>query len=347
MLADIRAAKEYILFQTYILSDDGTGRQFLEALAAAVSRGVKVFLLYDEIGSTALTRRYLRLAAQRGIITSGFKTTQKGNRFQLNFRNHRKITVIDGSCGFLGGLNIGDEHLGQDPELGGWRDTHTRIQGPAVAALQYSFLSDWYWAMNFVPPVRWGSNERHASSGSAHVLILATGPADRTEACSLFVGSLIDLAKQRIWIATPYFVPDEPTLSALKIAALRGVDVRIIVPRRTDHRVMRLCTLSYYEELRHIGIKVYEYLPCFMHQKVFLIDDFMAGVGTVNLDNRSFHLNFEAMAYVASPDFVRAVSSMLQKDLDNCAVADLNIYDKLPLPTRIAIKVTRLFSAVL
>jgi cardiolipin synthase len=347
MLASIENASEYILFQTYILNDDSTGRQFLNALSCARQRGVRVFLLFDEVGSTSLTRSYLRAAARAGIITSGFKTTQRGNRFQLNFRNHRKIIVVDGRVGYLGGLNIGDEHLGHIASLKGWRDTHACIKGPALTTLQHSFLSDWFWAMDFVPEVRWDFETHEGDQDSDEVLILPTGPADKVETCSLFVGSLIDIAKKRIWIATPYFVPDEPTLSALKIAALRGVDVRIIVPIVSDHVVMRLCTLSHYEDLRHLGVRVFEYESCFMHQKVILIDDLLAGIGTVNLDNRSFHLNFEVMAYVSSKRFVDEVAQMLEVDLKNSREADLDIYNNSRFPIQVAMKVTRLFSAVL
>jgi cardiolipin synthase len=361
ILGDIAEAKDYILFQTYILNDDKTGREFLTALGNAVRRGARVHLLYDEVGSNSLTSRYLRQAEKLGIVTSGFKSTKgRGNRFQINFRNHRKIIVIDGKVGFIGGLNIGDEHLGLDRSIGHWRDTHIRVSGPAVKALQYSFLSDWYWAMDYVPATSWdftqlpkhhngksNSNSIGDSERGDEVLILPNGPNDKVEVCSLFIGSLIDIARKRIWIATPYFVPDEPTLSALKIASLRGVEVRLIVPRKVDHLALRLCTLSYYEDLNHLGIKVYEYLPGFMHQKVILIDDLVAGVGTVNMDNRSFHLNFEAMAYVASARFVASVEAMLIKDISHSVVADLETFEKQKLPMRLLIRIARLFSAIL
>jgi cardiolipin synthase len=349
LVQSIDHASKYVLFQTYILKDDSTGQRFLKALVAAARRGVRVHLLYDEVGSSGLTRRFLNEARSEGIVTSGFKTTKHGNRFQLNFRNHRKVLVVDGHHGFVGGLNICNDHITRD-DVPGWRDTHLQLSGPAVAAVQHSFLSDWYWAMDDVPQVSWVLPET-PPLGSPHqghdVMILSSGPADGIESCSLFIGSLIDLAKERIWIATPYFVPDEPTLSALKIAALRGVDVRLIVPRNPDHVIMRWCTLSYYDDLRHVGIKVFEYVPRFMHQKVLLIDDFMAGVGTVNLDNRSLHLNFEVMAFVSSPAFVANVASMLQDDLHQCEEANLEAFSLASLPTRVAIKVTRLFSAVL
>lgn len=357
ILEDIGSSKDYILFQTYILNDDKSGRKFLAALGNAAQRGIRVHVLYDEVGSNGLSGRFLRRAEKLGIVTSGFKSTKgRGNRFQINFRNHRKIIVIDGTVGFIGGLNIGDEHLGLDQSIGHWRDTHIRVSGPAVKGLQYSFLSDWYWAMDYVPATSWNFEQqkplgaekanKQKTSGD-EVLILPNGPNDKVDVCSLFIGSLIDVARKRIWIASPYFVPDEPTLSALKIASLRGVEVRLIVPRKVDHLALRLCTLSYYEDLNHLGIKVYEYLPGFMHQKVILIDDLVAGVGTVNMDNRSFHLNFEVMAYVASQRFVTRVEAMLQNDFENSELADLAIFDKQKLPLRLLIRIARLFSAIL
>ena len=346
MFEAIEKATDYILFQTYILNDDQTGRRFLDALSQASRRGVRVFVLYDEIGSTDLTRRYLRDAKKNGVICSGFKTTKgPGNRFQINFRNHRKIIVLDGRTGFVGGHNIGDEQLGLNPKIGSWRDTHLMICGPAVKALQFSFLSDWFWAMEFVPETSWDMET--APQANEEVLVHATGPNDDSENCSLFLGSLTDIARKRIWIATPYFVPDEPILSALKIAAIRGVDVRIILPRNNDHLIMKLCALSYFEDVGNSGIKIYEYLPGFMHQKVFLVDDLIAGIGTVNLDNRSINLNFEVMAYVTSSQTISQISEMLENDLAQSELADLTQYHRHKLPYRVAVKLTRLFSSIL
>jgi cardiolipin synthase len=350
MLEAIDAARSYVFLQTYILNDDGTGRAFVDALARAVVRGVHAHLLFDDVGSMSLGRRFLRDARRAGVQVAPFSTTKgPGNRFQWNFRNHRKVLVVDGSVGFTGGLNLGDEHLGRDTSVGPWRDTHLRLAGPAVKSLEYSFLVDWYWATDEIPYPGHDTPLDHvpAPAGDAAVLTLSTGPSDDIDACSLFIGALIDIAEERIWIATPYFVPDEPTLAALKTAALRGVDVRILVPEEPDHLITHLCALSFFEELEGLGVKVFAYRGAFMHQKVFVFDDALAGVGTVNFDNRSFHLNFEVMAYVAEPTFVREVAAMLEADFTRGLPVDLGVVRTLPWPLRVLVRLARLFSAIL
>lgn len=353
MLEAIERAREYVFLQTYILDDDASGRAFLAALTRARGRGVHVCLLYDDVGSFALTKGFLRDAERAGIHCAAFRTTKgPGNRFQLNFRNHRKILVVDGCVGFTGGLNIGDDQLGRNADLGPWRDTHVRIEGPAVKGLESSFLSDWFWATDELP---YPSAPGHDSPldrvsppvGNVPVLTLSTGPADGIDICSLFIGALIDVARSRIWIATPYLVPDEPTLAALKSAALRGVDVRILVPAHSDHAILHFCSISFYEEFERVGVRIFAYREGFMHQKAFVFDDLVAGVGTANFDNRSFHLNFEVMAYVAWAPFVNDVAQMLARDFEASDAVDLRQYEALPAYKQILVKCARLFSAIL
>ncbi|MEL6814179.1 MAG: cardiolipin synthase, partial [Cyanobacteria bacterium J06598_3] len=244
MLSAIDNAKTYILFQTYILHSDDIGNRFKDALITKAQQGVKIYLLYDSLGSNKLPRRYVEDLRAAGITVSSFRSSKgKGIRFQLNFRNHRKILIIDGQCAFVGGLNIGDEYLGKDPRLGEWRDTHAKLRGPAVKCLQRTFLGDWYWATRDVPDVSWHIDTVPKASQTAFVL--ATGPADSLQACSLFFLNLINQAEERLWIASPYFVPDGSTLNALKLAAIRGVDVRIILPHRPDQILVYLCSFSY------------------------------------------------------------------------------------------------------
>ncbi len=285
MLRAIAQATNYILLQSYIVNDDQAGNEFKEALIARANQGVRIYFLYDEIGSNKLSRSYIKSLKRNGIQVSAFNTTKgRGNRFQLNFRNHRKIVVVDGETAFVGGLNIGDEYLGKNPRLSPWRDTHMMMQGPTVQCLQSSFLRDWYWATGKVLEVNWDVKANLEINQTAFVL--PTGPADRVAACNLFFVNAIDQAQTRLWIASPYFVPDESTLATLKLAAIRGVDVRIILPNRPDHLFVYLCSFSYYSEMQAIGIKLYRYKNGFMHQKIMLIDQDMAAVGTVNLDNR-------------------------------------------------------------
>ena len=245
----------------------------------------------------------------------------------------------------MGGLNIGDEYLGKDPHFGSWRDTHLKIQGPTVKSLQRIFLRDWYWATKEYPEVSWEILENDSDNQTA--LVLATGPADRLEVCTLFFLNLINFAQDRLWIASPYFVPDYSTLNALKLAAVRGVDVRIILPNSPDHLLVYLCSFSYYAELQEVGIKLYRYRSGFMHQKIILCDRTIAGVGTVNLDNRSFFLNFEVMTFAINSDLVESVEKMLLDDLNASRLIDLEEYQQKPFWFRLSAEVSRLSAPIL
>ena len=355
MLEAIAQAKDYILLQTYIIHDDDISNQFKKALIDKAKAGVRVYMLYDGVGSHGLSRSYVEDLEKCGIVVEVFRSSRGiSRRFQINFRNHRKILVVDGETAFVGGFNIGDEYLGKDPKLGDWRDTHLKVRGTSVQCLQRVFLGDWYWATKDIPDVSWKTQREKGCDQTA--FILATGPADPLEACALFFLNLINSAKERLWIASPYFVPSTSVLNALKLAVLRGVDVRIILPNRPDHLMVYFCSFSYYDELRQVGIQVYRYQPGFMHQKVILCDRHIAGVGTVNLDNRSFFLNFEVMAFVVDPDpphldsttdFVDKVEQMLLKDFESSRLVDFDKYSRKPFWFKLAARISRLMSPVL
>lgn len=343
MLEAINSAEHYILFQSYILRSDRIGNTFREVLIQKAQQGVRIYLLYDAIGSQKLSKRYLQDLCQQGIQVAAFRSSKGFTyRFQLNFRNHRKILVVDGQVGFMGGINIGDEYLGSDPQLGNWRDTHFQIQGPAVQCLQLSFLADWHWATGTIPSTKWW--DQNLLHNGETLLVFPTGPADILPNTTLLIGHLIHLAEKRLWIASPYFVPDEPTLTALKRAALRGVDVRILLPEKADHLIVYLCAFSYYPEIQAAGIKLYRYQKDFMHQKVMLVDDAIAGIGTLNLDNRSFHLNFEVTTFMTQSRMIVAIEEMLTMDFEHSRLVDFADYDQRPLPFRAAVKIARLFA---
>ena len=310
----IEAAQESILVQFYIVHDDEVGGELARRLIARATAGVRVYFLYDELGSAGLTRRYVRALQEAGVSVSPFHSTRgAANRFQLNFRNHRKIVVVDSKVGWVGGHNVGDEYLGRDPKIGEWRDTHVRIEGPAVAGLMVSFAEDWRWATDdamltevWRPPTQ--------SCGDAGVLILPTGPADRLETTSLMYQQAIQTAQERIWIASPYFVPDLAVMHALHLAALRGVDVRILIPERPDNRLVYSSAFAFLGQLLESGVRVLRYQPGFLHAKTFVVDDLAVGIGTANFDNRSFRLNFEVMALIVSPECLTSVVAMFEAD---------------------------------
>jgi len=355
MLDAIAQAQSYLFLQTYILHADDIGKRFQQALLERARAGVRVYLLYDAIGSGGLPRDYLKTLRDGGVNVAAFRSTQGWRaRFQINFRNHRKILIADGRTGFVGGLNIGDEYLGRSDRFGPWRDTHIRLCGPAVQCLQIAFMKDWYWSQRYVPDAQWLVNpvcveppQGEQAVANKTVLIFAPGPVAPMNDCTYVFSDLIYKAERYLWIASPYFVPDEPTLTALKAAAFRGVDVRILLPAKSDNVLVYACSFSYYEELRAAGIQLYRYEPGFMHQKVLLMDDAIAAVGTVNLDNRSFRLNFEVMAFVTDCGFVAAVKQMLEQDLSRCREVNLRGYQQRWIGFRLAVRVTRLLAPLL
>ncbi len=346
IFAAIDEASEYVLAQFYIINDDGLGRRFKERLIAATRRGVKVSLLYDDVGTHALPRRYVRDLTDAGVEVARFSGGRSWlGRFRLNFRNHRKIVVVDGMHGFLGGLNVGDEYLGLDGKLGGWRDTHMAVTGPAVMGLQSSFVRDWYYSRQTVPHARWQANRSRDADQRA--LVLASGPEDTLERCGLLFTHAIESAESRVWIATPYFVPDGRVLGALQLAAFRGVDVRVLMPRKSDNFLFQLVPYAYLADLTSAGVKVFLYEKCFMHQKVLLVDDDYGAVGTANFDNRSFRLNFEVTCLVNDAQFCRDVEQMLVADFAHSTRLTEENMSGRSFAFRLKVRLTRLLSPVL
>lgn len=313
ILAGIDRARDYVLVQFYILRDDQIGRALQARLIAQARAGCRCYVLYDEIGSSDLPKRYVEELRAAGVAVAAFHSTRgDANRFQINFRNHRKIVIVDGREAWVGGLNVGDEYLGRNPAFGDWRDTHLRVLGPAVPGIQVAFAEDWHWATDQVPEWHW-KPERAPSGASVPVLSLPTGPVDKLETCTLFFVDLINRTKKRLWIASPYFVPDEQFITALKLAALRGVEVRVLMPDQTDNFLVQYTGWSYLEELDGAGIEVWRHQKGFMHQKVIVADD-VCTIGTANFDNRSFRLNFEITLEIADAAFTGQVAAMLEND---------------------------------
>ena len=258
----IEQARDYVLVQFYIVKDDELGRELQSRMIERSHAGVDVYFLYDEIGCMRLPERYTDELRDAGVNVAPFHSRKGfGNRFQLNFRNHRKVVVCDGKVSWIGGHNVGEEYMGRDPSVGAWRDTHVRIEGPAVLGAQLAFVEDWRWATDqTLSDLRWTPST--AQDGGSNVLVIASGPADTVETASLMFAQLINGASHRLWIASPYFVPDDATIQALQLAALRGVDVRILIPDKSDNILVTLAGYSYFEDVKSVGIKLYRYLPC-------------------------------------------------------------------------------------
>ncbi|MCS2610638.1 cardiolipin synthase [Halomonas dongshanensis] len=345
LFAGIDSAQDYVLLQFFIVRDDALGQRLQQHLKSAAQRGVRVYFLYDEVGSRKLGDGFLSELSDAGVDVSAFRSSRGfKHRFQLNFRNHRKVAVVDGYQGWLGGFNVGVEYLGQNKRHGPWRDTHLKLEGPSVLGLQEAFWEDWHWATDSVLSLTWKPKGVHQENH--HVVVVPSGPADRQDTASLLVQHMIHNAKERLWVTSPYFVPDQGVQDALRLAAMRGVDVRVMMPERPDHLLVFLSAFSFLPDMLRAGVKIYRYLPGFLHQKVILIDSEAATVGTVNLDNRSFRLNFEVTAFVPSRTFASDVHAMLEKDFAQCRRVTLDEISQRPLWKKVISRAAYLTSPI-
>lgn len=358
MFSAIRSARRYCLIQFYIIRNDEIGNQLRDLLVHAVDRGVRIYVLFDEIGCYQLKRGYISDLRRRGVRIQPFSSTRGAkNRFQINFRNHRKVLVVDGAEGFAGGLNVGDEYLGRSERFGPWRDTHLHLSGPAVTGLQLSFVEDWHWATGEYIDVDWDAclDQKIAIDGGTGpttvvddvtALVLPSGPVDDYATASLLIQHAIHNASERLWIASPYFVPDEGVQDALKLAVLRGVDVRVLIPDKPDHLLVYYSAFAFLGHMLEAGVRVYRYQPGFLHQKVMLVDSSVATVGTINLDNRSFRLNFEITAVIASSRFAEQIEEMLDRDFAHSREMTISEIDAMPIWKKVVSRLAYLLAPI-
>lgn len=315
MFDSIREAYDHIHLEMFIIRDDRIGNRLKELLIEKAREGVTVRLLYDSVGCWRLGRRFLRELETAGVhVAAFFPVLFPVVRRELNYRNHRKILVVDGMTGFVGGLNIGDEYLGASERLGFWRDTHIRLAGECVYSLQSIFAMDWAYARGeelngdrYFPAM--------SRVGRSIVQIAASGPDSDWETILQAYFTMIATAEERIWITTPYLVPDDSLKMGLKTAALSGIDVRILIPSRADHFLVYWASRDSIEELLEAGVKIYTYQKGFIHSKILLVDSIGASIGTANLDMRSLEINFEVNAFIYDPNFVSRLEDDFMRDL--------------------------------
>ncbi|WP_138494705.1 cardiolipin synthase [Paenibacillus pinistramenti] len=318
MLEAMEQAKEHIHIEFYIFRSDMIGSRFKDLMIRKAREGVKVRVLCDGLGSLMLKRSFIQEIREAGVEFHYFlppfiALLDK----RVNYRNHRKIIVIDGTVGFMGGLNVGDDYLGLHRKMGYWRDTHLRLEGDAVYFLQHTFLGDWKLAGGgeVTPGVLFPP---HHCRGQERVQILTSGPDQDWRTIQEMCFGAAAVAKRRIWITTPYFIPDAAVYEALKTAAVSGLDVRIIIPYHSDSRLVHWASLSYLEELLRAGVKFYQYAKGFVHAKVMVVDGLLATVGSANLDMRSFYSNFEMTAVLFDPLAIEELSRQFEEDLQEC-----------------------------
>lgn len=311
----IDTARHHVHAQYYLIRNDATGAWFRDELAKAARRGVEVRLLCDGFGCLALGRRWFRPLHESGARVSSFLPLRAVLFQPINLRNHRKIVVVDGKTAFTGGMNIGNEYRGKMPGIGAWRDLHVRLDGPAARALQTVFLEDWHFASGeTLEPEEYLPHIVEAAGG-ASVAVVTSGPDTRNEAIHRLLFAAIAAARERVWITTPYFIPDPAMLTVLEVAAMRGVDVRIILPSRSNHPVTFHAARSFYDDLLGAGVNIHEYTPGMIHSKSMVVDGRIAMIGSANMDMRSFRLNFEVHAFVHDPGTAHVLERRFEQDL--------------------------------
>jgi cardiolipin synthase A/B len=345
----LAAARHHIHLEYYIWEPDGIGTRFRDMLCEKARAGVQVRVLVDRIGSARLGRRFLQPLRNAGAEIAWFNPIGLA-RFRpdlINFRTHRKIIVCDGSVGFTGGINICDDHSTAASRDLAWRDTHVRIEGPPVSDLQVAFLEDWHFAAGTAPHARDYFPDLDAAGRGPWVQVLASGPDHDSYAIERFCFAAITGAQHRVLITTPYFVPNEPLLAALTTAAMRGVDVQVLVPRRSDSWLVTAAARSYFEELARQGVRFHEYGPPMLHAKTLVVDDEISLVGTANMDNRSFRLNFEIAAVFYDRGIADTLAAMFHADLSRAVTYRLREARRAPLRTRLVESSARLFSPLL
>ena len=349
LIEDLESAKDHIHFQYYIFRLDELGKQIREVLTRKAKEGVEVRLLFDDMGSRGVYKRHFQqLIRYGGKVEAFFPSILPLINTRLNYRNHRKIVVIDGKIGYIGGFNVGDEYLGKVKRFGYWRDTHLRIEGSAVHPIQTRFILDWNqasidqdieYADKYFPaiPLR----------GSVGMQIVSSGPDSEWEQIKDGYLKMIFRAKKYIYIQTPYFIPDISFMDALRIACLSGVDVRIMIPNKPDHVFVYWATYSNVGKLLKAGAKIYIYENGFLHAKKIVIDDEVATVGTANIDVRSFKLNFEVNAFIYDKDKSHELAELFEQDLLLSTELTLDMYDERSFGIRMKESMAHLISPIL
>lgn len=349
LLESIKSARHHIHLEYYIYENDETGSEIAEALIEKAKEGVEVRFIYDDFGSRHIRRAFIARMKKAGVQAFPFARVNLiffANR--LNYRNHRKIVVVDGVVGYVGGINISDMYYNKKSLF--WRDTHLKIEGMAVLALQHIFLADWNFcaraSLRFSPPY-FPVHRRTETFGNQLTQVVDSGPDSRHPNILYSYIQAILLSQKEILITTPYFIPQKSFMDAVKIARLSGVDVKLLVPHKSDSPFVNAACKSYYQELLDVGVEIYRYKKGFVHAKTMVCDGYISVVGTCNLDNRSFDLNFEVNAIVYDHKLAREMRSQFHRDLEVSQKIDPVQWKNRPFLTRTFEKIVHLFSPLL
>lgn len=345
LVQDIRNAKKFIHLEYYIWRGDRLGTRLVEELTKKAAEGVEVRILYDGIGNARLPKYFFDKFHDAGGYTAAFLP-----RFvvRLNYRNHRKLAIIDGEIGYIGGFNVGDEYLGIVKRYGPWRDTHLRFHGDAIDQMQMRFIKDWnFTAKNGVIQLNEKYFPKRMQFDGVRTQIVSSGPDTQWKNVRNGYFKMMNEAESHIYLTTPYFVPDDGIFEALRVAALSGLDVRIIIPGNPDHFFVYWASMSYLGELLEAGVKVYQYEKGFIHAKVLTIDGTVASVGSANMDIRSFDLNFEVNAFMYDEDITKVLEDDFKNDLRCCVEITKEWYHRRRWWFKVREAIARLISPML
>ncbi|GAA0372125.1 cardiolipin synthase [Bacillus horti] len=349
LFQDIQKAKKHIHIVYFIIKDDDLGRRLVQLLAKKAKEGVEVRFLYDHLGSRKLPKRFFKhLLDAGGHVSAFFPSRLPYINFRINYRNHRKMVIIDSRVGYIGGFNVGNEYLGLVKSRGAWRDTHLKLRGSSVLQMQVQFILDWNLAskntivheLTYLPVHK-------EFSGNVGMQIVSSGPDSQYENIKNAYIKMINSAKETVFIQTPYFIPDESLMDALKMAALSGIVVKVMLPSKPDHKFVYWASISYLEELLSVGANCYLYKKGFLHAKTIVVDGKVASVGTANIDIRSFKINFEVNALLYDSETARRLHDIFMNDLDDSENLTFAAYKERPWTSKFKESFARLLSPLL
>lgn len=352
LLEDLEKAKEHIHIQYYIYQDDVIGNEVKDVLIRKAKEGVKVRFMFDDFGSRVLRNKMVKELEQNSVeVAIFYKIKFYALANSLNYRNHRKIVVIDGKIGYVGGINIADRYINEEnSQQLYWRDTHLRLEGEAVNGLQYTFLNDWNFCsknpINIVEQNYFNFDENQKESDCL-VQIAASGPDSPRATIMLAYAGVMMSSRQRLYITSPYLIPNETIADAIKYAALGGVDVRLIVPYKSDSIFVNAASSSYYQEFLESGVRIFRYKKGFVHAKTIVVDDNLSIIGSANIDMRSFELNFEVSAMVYGKDMNQQLANVFLDDLKDCEEISLEQWRNRSKLSQFGSSVAKLISPLL
>ncbi|MHB7917668.1 cardiolipin synthase [Staphylococcus borealis] len=349
VIEDIYNAKDYIHLEYYTFELDGLGHRIIDALETKLKEGLEVKILYDDVGSKKVRMsKFHHFQSLGGEVEAFFASKFPLINFRMNNRNHRKIIIIDGQVGYIGGFNIGDDYLGLG-KLGYWRDTHIRVEGNAIDALQIRFILDWN-SQAHRPQFEYDEKyfpAKNQHRGKSAIQIASSGPAFELHQIEYGYTKMIMSAKKSIYMQSPYFIPDQSYINALKMAANAGVDVHLMIPCKPDHPFVYWATFSNAAELLNSGVKIYTYQNGFIYSKVMIIDDELCSVGSANMDYRSFALNFEVNAFIYDESIAKQIRTAYEEDIKKSKLLTLDAYNKRSLSIKIKEDIAKLVSPIL